>query len=188
MSWRVASSLEVLLDEINDAAPRRSIASDGSIGDAAHASRDSDHNPWVIDRNGVGVVRARDFTHDPADGLDCHQLAEHLAEMLRRRPHRGDLHPALGLGAYVIWNRRIISRARIDEGWRTYDGSNPHTAHLHLSVATGTGYDSTRAWGWPPAEPSRIERARRLLRQAARLRPRWRKRIHVALDDYLPKA
>lgn len=142
MSWRVARALDVLLGEINAAAPNRSKISDGSIGDAAHASRESDHNPWVIDSDGVGVVRARDYTHDPAGGLDCNDLAVHLAGLLGE-------HPALRSGAYVIWNRRIISRDRISEGWRPYTGSNPHDHHLHLSVGLDqAGYDSRAPWGW----------------------------------------
>lgn len=146
MTWRVARSLDVLLAELNAAAPNRSKLSDGSIGDAAHASRSSDHNPWVIDSDGIGVVRARDFTHDPADGLDCNQLAPFLAGLLGE-------HPALRSGAYVIWNRRIISRDRISEGWRPYTGSNPHDHHLHLSVALDeAGYDSTAPWGWDTEE------------------------------------
>lgn len=142
MSWRVARALDVLLGEINDVAPNRSTISDGSIGDAAHASRDSDHNPWVIDSDGQGVVRARDFTDDPGDGLDCNELALFLAGLLGE-------HPALGPGSYVIWNSRIISRDRISEGWRPYTGSNPHNEHLHLSVALlQAGYDSRAPWGW----------------------------------------
>lgn len=146
MSWRVARSLDVLLAELNAAAPARSKVSDGSIGDAAHASRTSDHNPWVIDASGQGVVRARDFTHDPDGGLDCNVLAVQLAALLGK-------HPALGSGAYIIWNGRIISTDRLSEGWRPYAGSNKHTKHLHLSVATTwnrltrRGYDSARKWG-----------------------------------------
>lgn len=137
MSWRVARSLDNLLDEVNTAAPNRSKASDGSIGDPAHAARVSDHNP-----NPAGVVRARDYTHDPAGGLDCNLLAAFLADLLGE-------HPALASGAYIIWNNQIISRDRIDEGWRPYSGSNPHTKHLHLSVATAaSGYDSAAPWGW----------------------------------------
>jgi hypothetical protein len=78
MTWRVASSLEVLLKQVNEKYPQRSKVADGAIGDAAHASRGSDHNPWVHDGN-VGIVTARDFTHDPLHGLD----SEHLAEALR---------------------------------------------------------------------------------------------------------
>jgi hypothetical protein len=141
MSWRVARSLDVLLGEINAAAPARNKASDGSIGDAAHASRDSDHNPWVI-HGGQGIVRARDFTHDVAGGLDCHKLAKALTELIALGGH-----PALRSGAYVIWNGRIYSFDRRHEGWRDYSGPNPHTHHLHLSVAIdAAGFDSNRPW------------------------------------------
>ena len=138
MSWRVADSLNVLLAEVDQAAPGRNKASDGSIGDAAHASRSSDHNPWVIDANGVGVVRARDITDDPAR-MRAAELAIQIAALLGK-------HPALGSGAMVIWNRRIISTDRLSEGWRPYTGSNPHDKHVHVSVGT-RGYDSTAPWG-----------------------------------------
>lgn len=136
MGWRVAKSLEILLAEINEAAPNRSKLSDGSIGDDAHRGTNSDHNPQQD-----GVVCARDFTHDPDDGADMHEFAEHL----RKRNH-----PAV---KYIIWNRRIWSKVRNSEGWRTYSGSNPHTKHMHVSVGVGsdgksTGpYDNTLSWG-----------------------------------------
>jgi hypothetical protein len=136
MSWRLARSLDVLRDEINTAAPKRSKVSDGSIGDTAHSSRASDHNP-----NSAGVVRAIDITHDPAGGLDCNDLATDLAGLIGG-------HPALRSGGYLIWNARILSADRRSEGWRRYTGSNPHNHHLHISVATAAaGYDSTTPWG-----------------------------------------
>jgi hypothetical protein len=67
MAWRPAKSLIQLRDQINQIAPNRSKASDGTIGDAAHASRASDHNPWVREGD-AGVVTAIDITHDPDDG------------------------------------------------------------------------------------------------------------------------
>lgn len=136
MSWRLARSLETLRDEINNAAPKRSKVSDGSIGDTAHSSRASDHNP-----NGAGVVRAIDVTHDPAGGLDCNEFATDLAGLI-------GTHPALRSGGYLIWSGRILSADRRSEGWRRYTGSNPHNHHLHVSVATAAaGYDSTAPWG-----------------------------------------
>lgn len=134
--WRAARSLDVLLDEVNSIAPGRSKASDGTIGDTAHAASDSDHNP-----NASGVVTARDFTHDPAKGADMHRISRRIVAKLPR---------AL---KYVIWDRKIWSRARASEGWRPYRGSNPHTRHMHVSVGRGpdghsTGpYDDTSAWG-----------------------------------------
>lgn len=138
MTWRPARSLDVLLAEVNKLAPKRSKTSDGTIGDTAHSARTSDHNP-----NSAGVVRARDITHDPADGCDCNVLASKVAALLGK-------HPALGAGAYVIWNRRIISTNRKAEGWRTYTGSNPHSKHMHVSVGT-RGYDDTTPWLKTPA-------------------------------------
>lgn len=127
MTWRVARSLTVLLNQLNAAYPTRSKVSDGSIGDAAHATRDSDHNPWY----GPGIVTARDFTHDPDDGIDCHKLAGQLVASGDKRIK------------YVIWNRRIWTPAA---GWRDYTGTNPHTAHLHLSVVASPLCDDTTAW------------------------------------------
>ena len=139
----MARSLDTLLNEVNRAAPGRSKISDGGIGDAAHASRSSDHNPWIKDSSGVGVVRARDFTHDPGD-FSADELAHHVASILGK-------HPALGSGAYVIWNWLIISTSRLSEGWRPYTGSNGHTKHVHVSVGT-SGYDNTQGWNWPPKQ------------------------------------
>lgn len=174
MSWRVARSLDVLLGEINAVAPRRNKASDGSIGDAAHATRSSDHNPWVVYGN-QGIVRARDFTHDPRGGLDCEPLSHALAALIAVGGH-----PACRSGAYVIWRRRIFSFDRRHEGWRPYTGSNPHDRHLHLSVATDpTGFDSQMPWN-VMVDPKREERLRKL--EATRRRKakwqRWVKRAN----------
>lgn len=134
MSWRLARSLETLRDEINAAAPTRSKASDGTVGDTSHSARASDHNP-----NSAGVVRAMDVTDD-APTFSADDLARTVADLL-------GTHPALGSGAYVIWTRRIISADRRGEGWRPYSGSNPHNHHVHISVATSAaGYDSTAPW------------------------------------------
>lgn len=140
MSWRVALALDALLDEVNARAPDRNKASDGSIGDSAHAGRgsDSDHNPWVT-LAGVGIVTARDFTHDPNAGADMHSLAAFLQTGHDKRVK------------YAIWNRRIMAGTDGPSPWqwRPYSGSNPHTAHLHLSVvADARLYDDTRPWGW----------------------------------------
>lgn len=132
---RQAYSLDTMLAEVNAYAPSRSKISDGGIGDSAHSSRTSDHNP-----NSAGVWRARDFTHDPAGGLDAGDLARRVAAKLGK-------HPALGSGAYVIWNGHIISTDRLGEGWRVYTGSNPHDKHCHVSVAThANGYDNRTPW------------------------------------------
>lgn len=138
-SWRVAACLEVLRKEINAMAPGRSKASDGTIGNAAHATRDSDHNPWVLD-NGKGVVTALDITHDPAHGCDCGALAETL------RANRD------GRIKYVIWNRQIMSAIISPWKWRPYSGANPHNKHVHISVRPEKDkFDSQASWDLSPA-------------------------------------
>jgi len=136
--WRMAQALETLRAQINQLAPNRGRASDGGIGDAAHASRASDHNPWIVD-GGVGVVTARDFTHDPAGGCDGETLAEGL---------RASRDPRI---KYIIWKRRICASepkgGAAAWAWRPYAGSNPHEHHVHLSVqASKALFDSTAQW------------------------------------------
>lgn len=177
MSWRVARSLDVLLEEINAAAPNRNKAADGSIGDAAHATRTSDHNPWIT-LGGQGIVRARDFTHDPAGGLDCQELATNLAALIAVGAH-----PACRSGAYVIWRGHIYSFDRRNEGWRNYLGSNPHDHHLHLSVTTDPmGFESVKPW--MVLDPKREERQAKL-EVAKRRRAkflRWAKKSKKNID------
>lgn len=136
--WKVAPSLEQLRAQLDEHAPNRSRASDGSIGDAAHRSRDSDHNPWWS-LAGQHYVTARDFTHDPDGGLDCHQLA---AALVRGRDQRIK---------YIIWDKRIMSggQGRVPWTWRGYAGSNPHTRHLHLSVVADARSLSRIPWLLP---------------------------------------
>lgn len=135
MNWRVAKSLDQLLNEINTFAPNRSKASDGSIGDAAHASRGSDHNPYIKLGN-VGIVRARDFTHDPARGFDSYAFARSLAKS-------GD--PRI---RYIISNGQIFNPS-VSSSWRTYSGANPHDHHAHVSVSENASlFDSTTDWNW----------------------------------------
>lgn len=134
-AWKVADALERLRLQLNALAPNRSKASDGSIGDAAHASRSSDHNPWWSFA-GQPYVTARDFTHDPAGGLDCAWLARII--QLRQDPRV----------KYVIFRRSIMSG---DGGpspwvWRKYSGANPHEKHLHLSVVADARALSAIPW------------------------------------------
>lgn len=133
--WRVARSLNTLLDQLNAASPHRSKASDGSIGDAAHASRSSDHNPWFV-LAGERLVTARDYTHDPANGMDCEALYQAL---VRSRDPRIK---------YIIWNKTITSGDGETKPWqrRAYFGSNSHTKHLHLSVQDDARCDQGHAW------------------------------------------
>jgi hypothetical protein len=122
MSWRLANSLITLRSQINAAYPNRNKASDGTIGDAAHAASISDHNP-----NSAGVVTAFDITHDPAHGLDIWPLANALSPDPRVK--------------YLIANRKVY----IDGRWQNYTGVDPHTNHVHVSVSSNN-YDNAALW------------------------------------------
>lgn len=126
MSYTIAPAAQALLDQATARWPNRSRASDGTIGDQAHAARVSDHNP-----DARGIVHAADLTHDPAHGCDNNVNAETVKDDPRVK--------------YVIWNRRISSPAIDGGAWRPYTGSNPHDHHMHVSV-TDAGENDTSPW------------------------------------------
>lgn len=124
MSYYLAASLKKLRDEVNAVWPDRSKVSDGWIGDTSHQARKSDHNP---DYSSGGVVRALDIT---ASGIDVNRLLQHTTNDSRV--------------AYVIYNRRIYTHSR---GWYRYTGSNPHTTHVHVSIAhSRTAERDVKSW------------------------------------------
>lgn len=131
MAWRLAKSLEVLRKQINEAAPKRSKLSDGTVGDTSHSARKSDHNP-----NSRGVVNALDITHDPAHGVDIQRLADTVLASKDKRI------------SYIICNGRIASGAGGSNPafkWRKYTGANKHNKHVHFSVKDANG-DDTQKW------------------------------------------
>jgi len=114
--YYLAPSLVALRTEINRRWPKRDTESDGWIGNASHAARQSDHNP---DYGAGGVVRAIDVDKD---GISVPDLLGAVVRDSRV--------------AYVIWNRRIASAT--DDGipwdWEPYDGTNAHEHHVHVSI------------------------------------------------------
>ena len=47
---------------------------------------------------------------------------------------------------YVIWDNRIWGTYAMDEGWRPYNGSNPHTDHIHFSFSWDGAMQRTSWW------------------------------------------
>lgn len=126
MAWHLAPALAHLRDEVNAKWPNRSKASDGTIGDAAHSARTSDHNP-----NSRRSVNAIDIT---AKGIDTDTL---IAAAKR--------HPSV---RYIIFNRRIMNRDIGNFRSRPYNRSNPHTQHVHISLyQSPTAERRTTSWG-----------------------------------------
>jgi hypothetical protein len=138
--WRMARSLEQLRSQLNELAPNRSRISDGGIGDAAHQTRASDHNPRWFSWADQQLVTARDFTHDPDGGLDCQRLYLTLV---------GSHDPRI---KYLIWRRTITYGAGGPTPWvaRPYTGANPHEKHLHVSVVDDQRADSVTLWRVQP--------------------------------------
>lgn len=136
MNWRIANSLTTLLSQVNKDFPHRRKDSDGGIGNAEHAARTSDHNPYIIVK-GVGVVRAYDFTHAPETGFDAYAFAETL---LKNRDPRI---------RYVISNGKIAGGKAGPEPWkwRKYTGANKHDHHTHVSVTENEmEFDNPAKW------------------------------------------
>lgn len=116
----LATSLRTFRHSVNVEYPNRDFASDGWIGDAAHAARVSDHNPcWSCTAPYRGIVRAIDVTNDPT-----------IPEIRERI-----LYSAIGHDAvwYVISNGKIYSRTH---DWKEldYTGANGHYHHVHISL------------------------------------------------------
>lgn len=110
--WYLAPSLKKCFTDVNSEWPLRSRASDGSVGDTAHQTRKSDHNPDPK----TGVVRAIDIT---LTGDDAYTLIAMLINDDRTE--------------YVIHDGKIWSRVRDFKAIK-YTGPNPHKHHIHLSI------------------------------------------------------
>lgn len=120
-----AAACRKAIKDANAKWPSRNRADDGIMGDARHKKRKSDHN----------LGNAVDITHDPVAGCDGSIIAE-LALKDKRV-------------TYVIWNRQIFNKDRAKEGWRPYDGENPHTKHCHISI-DARSRDDVSPWPWSP--------------------------------------
>jgi hypothetical protein len=105
--------------------PLRMKASDGLLPSNAHLQQSptSDHN------TGFAV----DLTHDPKNGIDCEDIFEKLKEDKRVK--------------YLIFKGTIWSKEKAKQGNRRYTGSNPHNKHLHISIESTMGTD-TSPWFW----------------------------------------
>lgn len=137
-NWRTMNSLLVLLEQVDEYAPNRSIKSDGQVGDVNHAST-SGHYPHPVPGVGPKMVTALDLTHDPAGGFDSYAFAEGLRVNRDNRIR------------YVISKKRIFSSYPVGNVpafvWREYTGSpDPHTGHVHVQVLDAIISDTKTRW------------------------------------------
>ena len=121
-----SSASPAVLQALSDADDRwtdRNRASDGTMGDARHQARKSDHN----------IGNAVDITHDPSHGVN----GDEISSLATRDPRV----------KYVIWNRKIWTPAK---GWGPYKippGGDGHEHHVHISVFPEKRSD-TSPWPW----------------------------------------
>src|SRR5699024_7030771 len=129
---------------------------DGAVGDTSHQARKSDHNPdWSAPGRRRGVVRALDIT---TRGIDVNRLLKHTTNDSRV--------------SYVIYNRRIYQHST---GWKPYYGSNPHTQHVHVSIAhTRTAERDLKNWIHQAIPPPRNRLPRNQLLNPSLLRQKLR--------------
>jgi hypothetical protein len=131
MSWIKVAWINPMFAAFNTIAPNRAKDSDGTVGDLAHTTSPSGHNPDDTpgsrpereDADNIAEVRAADVTTDLRQpGVTMEQVVQ---SVLATPAERDRL-------IYIIFNRRIWRKSN---GWRqeTYTGSDPHDRHAHFS-------------------------------------------------------
>lgn len=143
-SWHLAPSLKKLQADL-DAEFGEKRPADGTVGDASHAARSSEHNPDNdADSMPKGAVSAIDV-YTTANGKTWISASE-FAKLL-------DAFKKDSRVWYVIHKGYIYSRT-YDFAKRKYTGSNPHTNHIHLSLRqTKAAHDDTSSWGLSGVKP-----------------------------------
>lgn len=153
VTWINIPASDSLREEFDEAFPARDRASDGTVGDQAHAGSSSDHNPDETgatpyeDADSVNEVHARDVDADLRRA--GWSMTRVLADVIVPRCRSG----AETRLQNIIYNGRIISRSWGWYEWRTYSGANRHDKHAHFSFRYGSGAASvnpearTGPWG-----------------------------------------
>lgn len=138
MAKRVMGSILKLFAQINQMAPNRSKASDGTFPSQEHHLRNpgSDHEPHLVPGVGDLICTAGDYTHDPLDGADMAQIAEQIR--LSRDPRV----------KYCLWGDRMFSSyaARGIPAWTWREYSGDYHGHLHVSVLDAPIADTWTPW------------------------------------------
>lgn len=119
--WHLNPCLETLCNELRLEYPGITI---WSIGDANHKPP-SDHLPNKAKRvNALDIPITKKFLRTNVD---------HVISVLQSDSRV----------KYIIFNRRIWKKTT---GWKPYNGSNPHTSHVHGSVVDSS-YKNAGRWG-----------------------------------------
>lgn len=146
--WQLTAGLTNLRNQVNARWPNRDKASDGTIGDAAHAAESSSgHNPddtagshaeWNGDPDSVPEVRAWDMDSDLGEkGSTAQMVVDHFRAL-----------PGFDtVNRYMIYNRRIY-RASNGYASEPYSGASAHTEHIHFSGAWSQASDNNTTFDY----------------------------------------
>lgn len=137
--------LQNLRKQVNAAFPDRDTRSDGWIGDTAHQTKTSGHNPddkagskpaWNGDPDSTQEVRAWDCDNNLGAGVDAHDVIAHFRRLA-------------GLATvirYMIYDRHI---------YHARDGFNPipytgaaHLEHIHFEGAWTQAADNNKTFNY----------------------------------------
>lgn len=166
MEWELTRGLQNLRTQVNKRWPHRDHASDGTIGDAAHAAGVSGHNPddlpydnaeWDGDPDNIPEVRAWDMDSDLGEaGTSAQMVVDHIRALSN----------VSSVLRYIIYNRKIY---RAPNGWiaQAYSGPSPHTEHIHFSGAWSQASDNNATFNFKLEEvnmPS-IDDIRKVVRE-----------------------
>ncbi len=127
-----------LRNQINARFPRRDKASDGWIGDNAHANRSgwglngkgSYHNPAPS-----GYVHAIDIDEDFGAHGDSMEFAEQLATYCRKGLDDGRI-------VHIVYEDKVASATAGD--WHFRGSGYGHTHHIHISFSAKADKDGSK--------------------------------------------
>jgi ribosomal protein S18 acetylase RimI-like enzyme len=126
---RLVAAGVTLRAQVNKRFESRDKASDGWIGDRAHAARKSQHNP-----DAKGWVHALDIDADllgPGRRARSRKVAQELADQLIEYARSGE--PGSDRLLYVVFNNYIASGTYSKQFWTWRAGSWGHEHHIHVS-------------------------------------------------------